>query len=606
MFATVRHGYVAALSVGFVAMVIPLVGCGSGGGGGGQGHSALTFSFGAASSLEVDASTMTFVIEPGDLSSVSLVEPVSVQGIVHDGRFYVWEVPLLPGSNELRFEGRRPDGSRLHQKLLIGNSELPSPAVSLSFDPRQCDLGAGTTVLVSIRSDIDAAEFLLDVDADGAIDVSMAPTDSIALASVPPGHHKPRLTVRTAQGLYYSSDAASTPFLSSLPAPAPATAWNHPSILSSVADAELDSATERVWVLGGQPVSLFGFDVQGSLAMTIPLPEVSQPGGFCIAPNGDMYVVDRSGDRVIRLRASLGLSFDPTFAGDGFLGATGSQAGDLRGPSDVALVEDRPTGSTVLCISDTDNDRLQMFELDGTFLRELRGPVSDPLSAPGRVVTLSGGSVAVACPEQGRIRTFAASGEELRGWGSGASRIGSITPTCLSVEPGTLRIVFHDARAGEVVIAESNSEIIRRVRANGPLASVLTLERNGETLLVLGRDGSSAAALEVLSLVGDPAGGRPHDVVQGFFAAILADALPALEPLAAPEFYEELVILAADIDAWEVLRATAAQLIACTTSYQGRMHAGATCVFEADQDNVSLRMRLVRDPQCGRWRVLGP
>lgn len=579
-------------------------GCGGGGSGGGT-EASLSFTFGGPSELSVDATAMTFVLDGRGLSSVSLVAPSFRAATEHAGRFYLWGVPLSPGDSELRFEGVELGGKHLARTLSLHNSPFPSAAVSLRLDPQRGVPGQSASAEIAIRTDLDAVEVLLDVDGDGQVELSAAPGTDLEFTLPQEGHYKPRVTIRTPQGMYYSSDPVSSPRLSSLPAPLPADEWFRPAGLERVVDAEYEPGNDEVWVLGGAPATLFRFGAGGALRSTHPIPEVSEPGGFCLAPGGDVYVCDRGRDRILRLQASSGLTWDTSFGVDGFLGQSGQAPGQLDSPSDVALVEDRTSDSVSLCISDTGNDRLQIFGLDGRLLREIRGDDSDPLSKPRNVTTLVTSAVVVACPEQGRIRVFSSQGEELPPLGRAAPGHHAPSPTCVSLEHTTMRAVFHDGSKGEAVICESDAEIVRRIPVPGSVTSILTIPRAGKTLLVVGRSGPASSALEVLSLPEDPVESCPNEVVRGFYAALLAGRLDQLEYLTTPPLYEKLLVLAGDPAAWAELRSLAAQLQTCETTFQGEQHAGVVCGFATPEGWVSAEQGLVRAPYSGRWKVHG-
>lgn len=86
-------------------------------------------------------------------------------------------------------------------------------------------------------------------------------------------------------------------------------------------------------------------------------PPFNRPTNLAVAPNGDLYVSDGYGNaRVHR------------FSADGRLiaswGAPGGGAGEFRIPHGIAVVGDR------VLVADRENDRIQVFDLDGSYLAE--------------------------------------------------------------------------------------------------------------------------------------------------------------------------------------------------------------------------------------------
>src|SRR4029077_8608430 len=89
-------------------------------------------------------------------------------------------------------------------------------------------------------------------------------------------------------------------------------------------------------------------------------PPFNRPTNLAVAPNGDLYVTDGYGNaRVHR------------FAADGRLlaswGAPGGGPGELRIPHGICILAD----GRVL-VADRENDRIQVFDLGGTYLEEWR------------------------------------------------------------------------------------------------------------------------------------------------------------------------------------------------------------------------------------------
>lgn len=141
-------------------------------------------------------------------------------------------------------------------------------------------------------------------------------------------------------------------------------------------DVEAD-ADGNLYVIDSATKKLQKFDPQGNFITSIDIRnnaadsgEQSQPWGLGIGPDGEVVVADTFGWRVrvfdkdLELRASFGDPPDTSKAPGPF---------DLFGPRDAAI--DR---SGNVWVTDTGNDRIQVFTLDGQFVRTIGSSGSGP------------------------------------------------------------------------------------------------------------------------------------------------------------------------------------------------------------------------------------
>ena len=111
----------------------------------------------------------------------------------------------------------------------------------------------------------------------------------------------------------------------------------------------------RKFTLDGEPLLTLG--TRGTPSDDQPF---NRPTNVAVAPNGDVYVSDGYGNaRVHHFRA------------DGRLiaswGGPGGGPGEFRIPHGIAVVGDR------VLVADRENDRIQVFDLEGTYLTEWTG-----------------------------------------------------------------------------------------------------------------------------------------------------------------------------------------------------------------------------------------
>jgi len=170
------------------------------------------------------------------------------------------------------------------------------------------------------------------------------------------------------------------------------------------------------------------------------------PLGLSIAPTGSVYVADGINDRIQR------------FSTDGVFeigwGSTGGGNGEFRVPIGISVA---PTGTVY--VSDFFNDRIQRFSKDGAF--ELTwgspGAGNGQFDVPFDVAVAPTGQVYVADIGNDRIQRFADDGLFELTWGSSGSGDGQFSlPAGVSV-----------AQTGQVYVADNFADRIQRFSADG-------------------------------------------------------------------------------------------------------------------------------------------
>jgi uncharacterized protein (TIGR03663 family) len=133
----------------------------------------------------------------------------------------------------------------------------------------------------------------------------------------------------------------------------------------------------RIYVVEGRPARVTVFNPDGTVAKTWGSPgsadgQFNEPWGIAVAPNGDVYVADTWNHRVQRFDANGGFLGQWGRLGDA-KGSVTADAGVFWGPRSIAI---SPQGEVF--VTDTGNKRVQVFTLDGTFVRMFGGEGSDP------------------------------------------------------------------------------------------------------------------------------------------------------------------------------------------------------------------------------------
>ncbi len=158
----------------------------------------------------------------------------------------------------------------------------------------------------------------------------------------------------------------------------------------------------------GQPGCV---DPDGAGPMPLGAGQFNEPWGIAVAPDGSVYVADLWNHRIQQ------------FTPDGqFLRAWGGFAqtaqdprenpGFFFGPRDLVVAEDR------LYVTDTGNKRIQVFTLDGQFLKAWGGPGMLPgqLDEPVGIAILPDGHLVIADTWNKRMQIFMPEGASVRSW----------------------------------------------------------------------------------------------------------------------------------------------------------------------------------------------
>ena len=160
--------------------------------------------------------------------------------------------------------------------------------------------------------------------------------------------------------------------------------------------------------------------------------------GIALDSNGNVYVADSENDRIQKFDA------DGTFLLQ--WGSTGTGDGQFSLPTGVAVDD---TGSVY--VADGFNDRIQKFDTTGTFLAKWgsSGSGNGQFSLLGGVTTDSAGDVYVSDIGNARVQKFDSAGTFLTQWGSSGTGPGQFT------EPAGLAV---DA-AGKVYVADAGQQV---------------------------------------------------------------------------------------------------------------------------------------------------
>lgn len=186
------------------------------------------------------------------------------------------------------------------------------------------------------------------------------------------------------------------------------------------------------------------------------------PLGIAVAKNGELYVADTGNNRIQQFSAEGGFirkwnnaatsNTNNVLTPSGPSNGPNSQAPDpmmLTGPMAVTLVADQ------VLVSDSKNNRIQVFSLEGKFIRMWgsTGSAKGSFDKPAGMALGSNGNLYVADGDNNRIQQFSYTTQEslaLRVWGSSGSDDGQFR------DPVSVAIT---ANADILVVEKSNNRV---------------------------------------------------------------------------------------------------------------------------------------------------
>jgi hypothetical protein len=302
----------------------------------------------------------------GTINNVLPLSSLLVNGVeahVTGNDFVARNVGLRPGLNVLTAIAKDVSGHIGATSVnLIVPTTSPVDPVTVTTDVTS---GFGPlSVEFDITSNIPGTiiEVWYDFDGDGITDQVAYNLDNLSHIYSSEGHYIPIITLVTTLG-NFSTIGGSSHGDAIIVQPAPTVTTSLTSISSPV-DLKVGE-DGSLYVLAQGSSTVIQFDATGTLIRTSAALG-GTPTGLDVDENGRVYVALKALHQVVRL-ISNGATFDldTSFNGTGKIGradgTSGSEQGEFNQPHDVALEGDS------LYVTDTGNNRLQVFALNGTF-----------------------------------------------------------------------------------------------------------------------------------------------------------------------------------------------------------------------------------------------
>ncbi len=186
------------------------------------------------------------------------------------------------------------------------------------------------------------------------------------------------------------------------------------------------------------------------------------PAGIAIASDGKVYVADKGNNRI------------QVFEQDGTFvrkwGSGGSGDGNFSGPHRIAI-----GGDGKVYVTDLGNSRIQVFEPDGTFVRKWGsgGSGDGQFSLPSGIAIGGDGKVYVTDLGNSRIQVFEPDGTFVRKWGTEGSLDGQFSnPDGISIS-GDEKIYIADGGVNmRIEVFESDGTFVRKWTSGGQVLAI--------------------------------------------------------------------------------------------------------------------------------------
>lgn len=563
-------------------------------------------SFGTASSVQVDALEIGLEVPASSWSSIRLVGSTPLSADRDGESFRIWSVPLAPGDNALELEALHADGQLVRKHLLVRNSATPISPLRVRFEPEVCQ--PGEVVHASLILDealADPIQILLDVDRDGLTDFAYSPDDRITLTFTSTGIFKPRVSVRTRDGMLFSNIIAHTHAIRCLPANDPQPNWGPAQALPALSDVEALSGGRFMGLAPLQRRALI-FDGHGIVSQEISLSMCVAPQGLAVDSNGDVYVADRGAHAVVRLSAELGYVLDASFGDGGVLGRQGTAPLEFDSPSDVALIHDVLDRSLRIFVADTGNHRVQIIDNTGRVLvltNGVGGPGGWPaFERPTRLVALPGGGVAVIDREQHSVRALGIDGVPIEFGLHGASTggLGLGDPVSVSIAPSGGLLLVGDAIGPRAHLMTMTGVRVRSWSLDRVPEALAWAQLDPAPRLLVAGDGSSGGLIGY-AVREDPEGFESVDAARAAIAAIVSGD-PTGGPVDA-QLAETLIVLLAD----PVASTELVQTLSGIDSFTLVSSSGNYALVQGrrtGQAAAELQLLLNRDERSAMWSLV--
>ncbi|MGB5965618.1 MAG: Ig-like domain-containing protein [Sulfurimonadaceae bacterium] len=129
---------------------------------------------------------------------------IKIKGVDNNGTYYLYNLPLLQGSNEINITATSEDNVSLSTLINLASEANGTAPIGMRAGSYEGIGSLQTTVEVGTL--LNVGEYLFDSNGDGIIDeIHTAADSNFTVNYIQEGRYKPRVTIRTIEGPLYSS-----------------------------------------------------------------------------------------------------------------------------------------------------------------------------------------------------------------------------------------------------------------------------------------------------------------------------------------------------------------------------------------------------------------
>ncbi len=155
--------------------------------------------------LEVNTTSTVKLVALNQTLADEQNRSIELKGVDNNGTFYLYNVPLIKGANTIRLQATNEADEMVEQNITVDADANLTLSLAMRATVYEGVQSLDTTVEVG-TVDLNVTEYLFDVEADGKID-TIENDANFTVHLTDERRYRPRVTVRTKEGLLYSSDA---------------------------------------------------------------------------------------------------------------------------------------------------------------------------------------------------------------------------------------------------------------------------------------------------------------------------------------------------------------------------------------------------------------
>lgn len=531
-------------------------------------------------------SHVTFEVDIKKLTNIkaknnSIENSNEITGITNSTTSYLYRIPLIEGKNDIEVSAKNNEGEDVSIAVMLISENAGYAPITLDIDNSE-GYGEVDTKIATKPFD-KAKEYLIDKDGDGVIDDSNI-SGTFALRYNATGRYTPIMTVRTSDNILYTDSRNLTTSISVKAMPLVS---DVNAIEGTIVDLESDGdyiyalASTRIYKISMQDISnIQPFELSG----------LSNPQGFTLDLEGNLFIADTDNNRILKLLKSSDFGPDLAISGDGSFGSLGDGNGELDSPRDVSVY-----GSGLnqkIYALDSGNNRVQVFDANGEYLSQFDGSttpggkLNNPLNmigAPNVVITDTGNKLI-------RGLSVAVDGNEREDF--------SITLQ----DDEEFQKVTH--AYGSMLVSESNSRQLKFMYEDSGIDKSLALQKipfvalsynDDRNIMFASKGGSGLYKVEIAL---DPPGLDPESLVKKFIQAFIDEDYKLMLDLS--DGHPQYIALLADN------RDKALQVFNNLTRYDEVINgesSSVTAYFSINNTESSVNFDL--DRINGQWVITG-